>query len=518
MAVDPKIKQKAEDIRKKIFGSEVRESLASGIEAISEDVEATIGRQGYVEEQFQDVLDETTGKDVISAPELIAARNGEANLKTRLDKEKQEVTAQLKDDAISPDNYTGTDAQKIQQAVDYITSSQMNGGTIKLSRFYNLTGEDPIVIKKQSSPTRRTVTFSGIGGGFIKHNAGYLFSAEEPDTGDLYFNSVVFVSTAGANTTIFDNDMLIRVYINDCHFRNVDRIFHSPERWLQSLQISGGSIIGGKGYAIEAKRSYDLSISRVLVEHRDSFIRQLTGTESDMFTSTRIRDIICEGLTGVTAYFMNVDSLLIDGSYFETNAKGYIFFSPEALIKNTTISNNRLSHWGGEDIIFDSFIHWGGHLTNVLSSNNYVKDIKIHNTFNVISGNILVTTEEVNIKDTRNIVKYTDTYREMSLITPAGTVKQAIYPNLTKSTIQLTGTIGPGKITEVYDFSVGLKRDDIVGIMIRNDSGTGNDKIKLINHFVLAGDLHVSLENITETTIDFSIFITILSVTPTFLA
>ena len=95
MAINPKIKQKAEDIRKKIFGAEVRESLASGIEAISEDVEATIGRQVYVEEQFQDVLDETTGKDVINGPEIIAARNGELNLKTRLDDEHAQVTAQL---------------------------------------------------------------------------------------------------------------------------------------------------------------------------------------------------------------------------------------------------------------------------------------------------------------------------------------------------------------------------------------------------------------------------------------
>lgn len=99
LAINPKIKQKAEDIRKKIFGSEVRESLASGIEAISEDVEATIGRQDYVEEQFQDVLDETTGKDVISAPELIAARNGKSNLKTRLDDEHAQVTAQLQQTA-----------------------------------------------------------------------------------------------------------------------------------------------------------------------------------------------------------------------------------------------------------------------------------------------------------------------------------------------------------------------------------------------------------------------------------
>lgn len=99
LAINPKIKQKAEDIRKKIFGSEVRESLASGIEAISEDVEATIGRQDYVEEQFQNVIDETTDKDVISAPELIAARNGKSNLKTRLDDEHAQVTAQLQQKA-----------------------------------------------------------------------------------------------------------------------------------------------------------------------------------------------------------------------------------------------------------------------------------------------------------------------------------------------------------------------------------------------------------------------------------
>src|SRR5699024_6992389 len=41
------------------------------------------------------VSDEMTDKDVISAPEIIAARDGEANLKARLDKENNEVTAQL---------------------------------------------------------------------------------------------------------------------------------------------------------------------------------------------------------------------------------------------------------------------------------------------------------------------------------------------------------------------------------------------------------------------------------------
>lgn len=58
-------------------------------------------RQNSVENQFISVQEELTEKDVISAPEIIAARNGEDTLKARLDKENNEVTAQLAQ--ISPD-------------------------------------------------------------------------------------------------------------------------------------------------------------------------------------------------------------------------------------------------------------------------------------------------------------------------------------------------------------------------------------------------------------------------------
>ena len=45
--------------------------------------------------QFQAVIDETTGKDVISMPEIIVARGGAQTLGDRLDSEKAEVSAQL---------------------------------------------------------------------------------------------------------------------------------------------------------------------------------------------------------------------------------------------------------------------------------------------------------------------------------------------------------------------------------------------------------------------------------------
>lgn len=84
MATDPNIKKKADDIRNKTYGSEVRESLASGLEEMSSDVMETISRQVQLDSQFQTVIDETTGKDIISAPEIIAARNGKTDLSSRL--------------------------------------------------------------------------------------------------------------------------------------------------------------------------------------------------------------------------------------------------------------------------------------------------------------------------------------------------------------------------------------------------------------------------------------------------
>lgn len=85
-------KKRIEEIKQSIenepYMAKMREDIAEGISK-------TGIRQATVEEQFQAVLDETTGKDVISAPELIAARNGKSNLKTRLDDEHAEVTAQL---------------------------------------------------------------------------------------------------------------------------------------------------------------------------------------------------------------------------------------------------------------------------------------------------------------------------------------------------------------------------------------------------------------------------------------
>lgn len=62
---------------------------------IAEGLGKTGNRQADIEDQFQSVIDETTGRDVISAPEILVARNGEANLNARLLKKEQEFEIEM---------------------------------------------------------------------------------------------------------------------------------------------------------------------------------------------------------------------------------------------------------------------------------------------------------------------------------------------------------------------------------------------------------------------------------------
>lgn len=60
---------------------------------ISEGIEKTGIRQAELEDQFVDIQQQSTEKDIDSSTEIINARNGEQVLNDRLNKEKIEVSA-----------------------------------------------------------------------------------------------------------------------------------------------------------------------------------------------------------------------------------------------------------------------------------------------------------------------------------------------------------------------------------------------------------------------------------------
>lgn len=127
-----RINQIAEGIKHEPEMRKMRDDLSEGIKT-------TGNRQADVEEQFQEVIENTTDKDVVSAPEIIAARNGEPNLKSRLDKENQEVTAQLAQNTIQvsveePDNALIWYEDKGKAPINFENNSGINIQNAELSK------------------------------------------------------------------------------------------------------------------------------------------------------------------------------------------------------------------------------------------------------------------------------------------------------------------------------------------------------------------------------------------------
>src|SRR5690606_14960867 len=137
------IEKELNDIKNAVYGREVRGAIHDGIKKINEEVENTTDRQDSVEAQFQSVLDETTGKDVISAPEITAARVGAddtnyPNLKERLDTEYQKLSSRLDTEYQKLSSRLDTEYQKL--------SSQLAQTEHKINRVKFSELQEPIFI------------------------------------------------------------------------------------------------------------------------------------------------------------------------------------------------------------------------------------------------------------------------------------------------------------------------------------------------------------------------------------
>ena len=136
----PSLSRKHADyVRTKTYGQDVRESLARGVEyaglvssVATKTAQDTQLRQSNLETYNDQMIVEMTDKDVVSAPEIIEARNGKATLAKRLaeDGEKIELvqtafkqfTVNIVDFGAVYDDPTFDNMPIISAAQDYVTA------------------------------------------------------------------------------------------------------------------------------------------------------------------------------------------------------------------------------------------------------------------------------------------------------------------------------------------------------------------------------------------------------------
>lgn len=247
-----------------------------------------------------------------------------SNLNESLNNTKKKV------DWINPDDFKGTDKEKLQQAIDKAIETNQE---VVLSRQYDIT-YGTLKINKPNVGVRNLLHIRGMNGGITKNDGGYMFTSDVMPIddiiylGDVKLSNLNIYSTEGAKTRIFDCDRIIRIFIDQCQIINVDTIFYA-KLYCQTAHLTNNHITGGKGYLCDFDGCYDILISENLIEHRESvFIhRSIEGTPEDpnptkkSSVSVRIVNNLIEGLTSTDSVlkFGFTMGVTITGNYFEEN-------------------------------------------------------------------------------------------------------------------------------------------------------------------------------------------------------
>lgn len=272
--------------------NELKDIIKEFIQAFEEDLQDTVIE---ILEQWKD---DGSLKEIIN----------EALFESKLDKAEFEKFKNTHE--ISPDDYDGTDFQKVQKAID---DAVKNNFAVRFARVYDITG-DTIVIDKHYQETREPTALIGAGGGLLKRDSGYMFTGKENNTGDIYTSNMRFYGSRN-NTVVWNGNRIIRVNSLNDYYHKI-KVFEAKERFAQSIKMLNFTVVYNDGWAFEWKNSFDV-ILQGMIEHGESGIRNTSFTNNPDNFNLKI-DCCIEGMKGTAISLGSCGSTTISG-YQEAN-------------------------------------------------------------------------------------------------------------------------------------------------------------------------------------------------------
>lgn len=252
---------------------------------------------------------------------------------------------------ICPDDFSGTDSQKIQSAFNYCINN--NGiNNIKLNRKYDITGSE---IMFEVDSFWRFISFEG--GEIVKNDEGFIFNSTLSGNGR---NSPKFtktiITTNADNVYLYNGNKMIRQYCDNVVFRKVGCI--KTTSYLQTLRLHNCEIGQLGCNFIDADHCFDCEIVHCRFESSTKFnaIKIQTNGEGISYFGLRIKNNLLEGYVYTTPIVIGIGyGLDISTNYFEANNTSLIIDNNGE--KSTLVSGNIENNvFGGNKSDYDIFI------------------------------------------------------------------------------------------------------------------------------------------------------------------
>lgn len=234
-----------------------------------------------------------------------------------------------------PDNYPGTDTQKLQECLDEL---QDTGGVIVLNRSYTL---DENLIVRQDTNNDHAIFLVGFGKRTELNMGTFSFTGTmNGRTGGLWFTDVSFNGTG----TAFICDALIRMHFTNCYFRRFSECFTSGtiqggNRIMQSLYVNMCHFrrIGTAFHNIH-NGIFDVHITNSIFEVCTKFFH---CEGEDFIALLSVTNCCIEGCGTVFIASPNqaIDQCIFNYDYFESNTT-YFDLSNALFSANMSICDN----------------------------------------------------------------------------------------------------------------------------------------------------------------------------------
>lgn len=226
--------------------------------------------------------------------------------------------------SINPDDFNGTDFDKVQSAIYQAIADKK---PITFTRIFNMLNQSLFIDKPYTDMDY--LIFQGFGGG-LSNYGGYLFLPFGTGIqGNIKFFNMIFnnssPSTQIAAGTMGQADKFTNIIFDECRFDKIDVIVGYPSVEKATTQgytmtncyVSNGAVNNGERL-IAGDNFKELLIENCEF-HGNSYVVSTSDNSDEMSTDITIRNNIFKEQKYMCILIFNCNGLIIDGNYFEGN-------------------------------------------------------------------------------------------------------------------------------------------------------------------------------------------------------